>query len=232
MKKRTRVFLIILAVIIAAIAALAVWQRNNISAVIMTLSKTEEEIASELDSTKKVLENELGDKYATVIGDFTAEEERMIIKGELSVEEAVGNLTQRYEEKKNTSAVSGNKTVTGDNSAEVDKLIGDKAIELYSLKAYYLGQLGQMEATVKKEYIALPKEKQNLIGKQEIVSKHMGTALSLLKQCDSQVDALLADLEKSLKSLNADTSIIKVIRDTYENEKALKKAYYLKLMEG
>ena len=90
----------------------------------------------------------------------------------------------------------------------MDELIGDKVIELYSLKAYYLGQLGQMEATVKREYSALPKEKKNLLGIKEIANKHMGTAMSLLNQCDKQVNDLISQLEKELKSLKADTSIV------------------------
>ncbi len=222
MKKKTIVCVIIFVCAAILIALFWLWQRNNISALVTSVSKTEEQIAVEIDVSKKKLEEELVDKYSTVISDFTAEEEKQIIKGDISVDDAVSKLNKKYEEtKKNTS-----------NATEVDKLIGDKAIELYSLKAYYLGQLGQMEAKVKREYSALPNDKKNLIGKTEIVERHMGTAMSLLNQCDKQVAQLLAELEEDLKRLNADTSIIKTIRNAYENEKALKKAYYLKLMEG
>lgn len=222
MKKRNVIILTIFIIIILAITVMAIYQRNNISAVITSVSKTEEEIAKELDNSKKQLATELEEKYSTVVSDLTADEEKQIMKGELSVEEAVENINKKYEEKKTNN----------NNSSKVDELIGDKVIELYSLKAYYLGQLGQMEATVKREYSALPKEKKNLLGIKEIANKHMGTAMSLLNQCDKQVNDLISQLEKELKSLKADTSILKTIRDTYENEKALKKAYYLKILEG
>lgn len=222
MKKRNVIILTIFIIIILAITVMAIYQRNNISAVITSVSKTEEEIAKELDNSKKQLATELEEKYSTVVSDLTADEEKQIMKGELSVEEAVENINKKYEEKKTNN----------NNASKVDELIGDKVIELYSLKAYYLGQLGQMEATVKREYSALPKEKKNLLGIKEIANKHMGTAMSLLNQCDKQVNDLISQLEKELKSLKADTSILKTIRDTYENEKALKKAYYLKILEG
>ena len=222
MKKRNVIILTIFIIIILAITVMAIYQRNNISAVITSVSKTEEEIAKELDNSKKQLATELEEKYSTVVSDLTADEEKQIMKGELSVEEAVENINKKYEEKKTNN----------NNGSKVDELIGDKVIELYSLKAYYLGQLGQMEATVKREYSALPKEKKNLLGIKEIANKHMGTAMSLLNQCDKQVNDLISQLEKELKSLKADTSILKTIRDTYENEKALKKAYYLKILEG
>lgn len=230
MKKWVRVFLIVAAIVLAVIISIAVWQRNNISAVVKTVTKTEAEIAEELDSGKKQLEADIKEKYNTeVVSDFTAEEERKIIKGEISVDEAVKILESKKQSSGNNENSNTQKPLNS-NEVLVDELIGDKAIELYSLKAYYLGKLGQMEAMVKKDYIALPKEKKNLVGKQEIVSKYIGTATSLLKQCDSQVDKLLKELEQELKKLKADTSIIKTIEASYENEKALKKAYYIKLL--
>ncbi len=225
MKTYKKIVLSVLSAILLALIAVCVWQLDNINAVIKTMTSTSEQIAREMDDTKKQLEDDLKQQYPSVISDFTAEEEKKIIKGEMSVDEAVEALNKKYQASKKNVAVQ--KT----SNAEIDRLIGEKTIELYSLKAYYLGQLGQMEAVVKKDYAALPKEKKNLIGKQEIVSKHMGTALGLLEQCDSQVDALLSELKADLESLNADTSIIQTIRTSYENEKNLKKAYYIKLME-
>ncbi len=222
MKKWKIVLLAILAVLILLISIFIYKQRNNISAVVTSVTKSEEEIAVKLNDSKKKLETELKEKYSTEVIDLTAEEEKKIMTGQLSVDEAVSVLNKKYEESKKGK----------DNSSEIDRLIGDKAIELYSLKAYYLGQLAQMEATVKQEYASLPQEKRNLVGVKEIADKHMGTVLSWLNQCDNQVAVLLSELEAGLKKNNADTSIIKTIQDTYENEKMLKKAYYLKILEG
>lgn len=230
MKKWIKVF-IVLAVLAAIILGVYLWQRNNISAIVSTVTKTEEEIKKELDAGKKNLETDLKEKYnATVITDFTAEEEKKIMKGEITQQQVADIIAKKSEEIKKENNTESKKTQKDNKASKIDELIGDKAIELYSLKAYYLGKLGQMEADVKKDYIALPKEKKNLIGKQQLINKYMGTATSLLKQCDDKVNGLLKELEKDLKALNADLSIIKTIRDSYENEKALKKAYYLKLL--
>ena len=207
------------------ISAVGIWQYDNIMVVVKTLSTSNDEIAKEMDEGKKNLEEELKKQYPSVISDFSAEEEKQIIKGEITVDEALTKLNERYEETKKNS---GSKPVS---NAKVDRLIGEKTIELYSLKAYYLGQLGQMEASVKRDYKTLPKDKKNLIGKKEIVSKYMGTAVGLLNQCDAQVEELLSELKSELVSLGADTAIITTIRNAYEKEKNLKKAYYLKLME-
>ncbi len=223
MKKWKLFLLAMLIVLLFAIVSLGVWQRDNIGAVVKMATSSSDEIAKEMNDTKKKLENDLKKKNINVVSDFTAEEEKQILKGKLSVEDAVANLNTKYE--------NSQKKPIATNNPKADKLIGEKTVELYSLKAYYLGQLGQMESTVKAEYTALPKEKKNLIGKKELVSRHMGTALGLMNQCDSRVEKILAELKSGLESLNADTSIIKTIRTAYENEKNLKKAYYLSLLD-
>lgn len=226
MKKK--VLLGFLIILVALIFGVGVWQWNNIVAVYKTVTTTQEQLEQEINKNKKDLEEELTQKYSTIVSDFSAEEEKKLIKGEITVEQAVENLNKRYEEKKNekASTVKSNNI----NAEKIDELIGDKVIELYSLKAYYLGQLGQMEATVKSEYASMPAEQKNLVGKKELVSKHMSVALGLMNQCDAKVAELVGELESELRKLGGDTSIIKTIKDTYENEKALKKAQYLKLM--
>lgn len=218
-----KVLLIILIAFILAVVALGIWQRDNITAVVKMATSSSDEIAKEMDDTKKKLEEDLKKQNIIVVSDFTAEEEKQILKGELSVEEAVANLNTQYE--------NSQKKPVAANNPKADKLIGEKTVELYSLKAYYLGQLGQMEATVKAEYAAMPKEKKNLIGKKDLVSRHMGTAIGLMNQCDARVEKILAELKSGLESIKADTSIIKTIRTAYENEKNLKKAYYLSLLD-
>lgn len=228
MKLWKKIILLVLLIFVIGAASVTVWQWNNIQAIVQMLTNSDEELANKLDETKKSLEDELKSKYQTVIRDFTAEEERQIMKGELSVDDAVARLTKEYESIRELYNIKS--TGNAETDKKVDNLVGDKIIELYSLKAYYLGQLGQLEATVKREYSALPAEKRNSAGKKELASKYMGYAYSLLEQCDARVAELVDELNGELKALGADTSIIKTIESTYENEKALKKAYYLKLL--
>ena len=51
----------------------------------------------------------------------------------------------------------------------------------------------------------------------------------LEKTCDSEVDKVVTELEKKLKELKGDLGIIQTIRNAYEEEKELKKSYYLSL---
>ena len=281
MRRWELVLLILIFVVIAGIISVGFWQADNIRAGLLALTKTSDQIAVDMNANKKQLEEELQKNYPTIISDFTAEEERMILDGEITVEEAVAMMQERYEKKldelgdiwnsdpqnsdnffdidnleikdsngtgkdsKNTSSGStkgdaknsGGKTSDGGkgqkskNSGNVDAIVGDRIVELYSLKAYYLGQLGQIEASAKRDYLSLPKEKRGLMGKNTIVNKYMGVAVGHMNACDAKVNSLLAGLEADLRAANADTSIIKTIRDAYESEKTMKKAYYASLLD-
>ena len=117
------------------------------------------------------------------------------------------------------------------NNAQVNAIVSNRIVEFYSLKAYYLGQLGQLEAKAMADYKALPASKRGLVGKQEVVSKYMSVASSLMNECDGKVAALTASLESEIRAVGGDTSIIQTIRDTYENEKNLQKSYYMSMMK-
>lgn len=276
MRRWKLVLLILIFVVIAGIVSIGFWQADNIRAGLMALTKTSDQIAVDMNTNKKQLEEELKKTYPTIISDFTAEEERMIMTGEITVEEAVEMMQERYEKKleelgeiwsydskspenifgtsdeiakdskgnkkdsKNTSSNSskgdskqngGKPSAGGKVSGDVDAIVGDRIVELYSLKAYYLGQLGQIEASAKSDYLSLPKEKRGLVGKNTIVNKYMGVAMGHMNSCDAKVNSLLSGLEADLKAANADTSIIKTIRDAYESEKTMKKAYYASLLD-
>jgi hypothetical protein len=217
---------VIILVAICLVAALfVVWQKNNIDAVVKTVSKTQEELELEMNEGKKELEEKIKSEFnADIISDLSIEEESKILNGDITVEEAVKNIQKKYEDNKSNSS----KQQKSEKETQISEIISDKVVELYSLKAYYLGSLGQMEASAKKDYIALPKDKKNMSGKKEIISKYMGSAIKLLTQCDKKVDGLLKELESEIKKYGGDISIIDQIRSSYENEKALKKAYYVK----
>lgn len=237
-RKGIRVLLIVLACIAAVAAAVAIWQADNIKAVINSFRYTEEELSEMIDKNQEELQKEIKEKY-NVDEVLSKEDEEKIISGEITVEEAVEKIKQETAEKaepeKKTENIGGTSPVQSGTSAEAEakteKAVSDKVIEFYSLKAYYLGQLGQLEAKVKADYSALPKEKQNLVGKQEIAAKYMSAASALLNQCDAKMSELTSALEKEIKAAGGDTSVVSTIKKMYENEKNLKKSYYISKMK-
>ena len=220
--KKLKTAMIVILVIIVVAAGITVWQYDNINAAIKAFSYSQNEISEMMSENKEKLENELKEKLPEMVSDFSPEDEKKIMTGEMTIEEAIKKKEIELEEKLKTEKKQNNEA-----NKKTNEIVSKKVIEFYSLKAYYLGQLGQLEAKVIADYSKLPAEKKNLVGKKEIAGKYLSVATGLLNQCDAKVDSLLKELEKDIKAVGGDLSVISTIKNHYENEKNLKKAYYM-----
>lgn len=244
---------ILLIIIILAIisAAMYIWQKNNIDAVISAAKYSEDDIQQQIVDSKQDVETELEQHDIVGLRDFTFEEEEQIRKGQLSVEDAMARIMEESGVADNGAAASvDNSSNLGNNITEDNKgnnaqnsvksssaggsaegstaaneekaILTEYAQKLYLLKATYLGRIGNLIDQAKADH-------KNGMSNKELVSKYLGTAASLEGEADSQVNALLSELTQKLNSIGADTSIVNTMRSAYENEKSLKKSYYLSL---
>lgn len=229
-KKWKKILLVILGVFVISAAVAVIWQWNNIKAFYYFVTiDTKEDIVKKIDEQKKTREEIVSAYIEGTVRDFTEEEEKQISEGTMSVEEATNRITEDFK-----NSVTSTVSKTEDSASpkkEIDNFIANNIIQLYSYKAYYLGQLGQIEKSAKKDYSALPAKDRTLVSKQSIVDKYLGTANALMIECDNKVQSIMTSLEKRLTENNMDTSIVKQISDSYEEEKALKKAYYMSLLK-
>ncbi|MBQ2890759.1 MAG: hypothetical protein IJE44_03830 [Clostridia bacterium] len=228
-KTGKKVVLGIIGVILIGIIVLVAWRWNDIKAAYYFISNpTSETITEKIEKTKEEREKAVSEYIEGTVRDFTEEEEKKITSGELTVEEATEIIKQEFE---NSVAKPEGETPKEKDKQEIDAFIAENIIQLYSYKAYYLGQLGQIEKAALADYRALPKKDRTLVSKQSIIDKYIGTANALLIECDGKVNGIIKKLEKKLVENKMDTSIVKQISKSYEEEKALKKAYYISLLK-
>jgi len=134
-----KLIIIIFAVILAIVIALLLWQRENVKAVIDFAKYSKEEIASKIDDSKKDVSNTLSE-YNISVRDFTLEEEDLLLKGELSVEEAVsrilGNESSDNSDKENVSEnqslannANDKNEISADNVSENENLNNNNVSE-------------------------------------------------------------------------------------------------------
>lgn len=215
--------MVVVLIIAAAVISLFIWQKNNISAVISASKYSDEDIEQQITDSKKNVEDQLKDYNVTGLRDFTIEEEEDIRKGKLSVEEAVEKILSESNigQTDKTDDVQGQESQkkTANSSSEI---VSDYTVKLYSLKASYLGQIGNLIDEAKADY-------KGGASASELMSNYLGRAASLEKEADSQVDSLLSELKAKLNEIGADTGIVNTMKSSYENEKSLKKSYYLSL---
>ncbi|OQB15137.1 MAG: hypothetical protein BWY15_00507 [Firmicutes bacterium ADurb.Bin193] len=237
MKRALKIFSVIFLVLIVAVGGLAFWQRNNIVSFVASIRYSSDELAQKIESNKKAVEKEV-EAYtgkAGVIRDFTHDEEEQIRRGEISVEEAISRITggdqKTAEQSSGATPPSGDVTLPGqstiaDDEDELSKGINEHISEMYVLKATFISALGDLERQVIAEYKALPPEKRKS-AQQAIATKYLGEISALESECDQKVNTVLASLEKHIRAYEGDLGIIKIIRNAYEDEKVLKKSYYI-----
>jgi hypothetical protein len=238
--------LVILAVV--GVGGVYLWQRDNINAVLDANKYSTEELQSQIENSQENVQAVLDEYNVTQIRDLTPEEELELCKGNMTPEEAVaiimGNGTgATSDENSSDNAVSDNSenkqsdgksdtksngkssAATDEKSAVVQKYVA----QMYSIKAKYMGELGSLAQSAKAKYDA---DKQT-VGKtkavENAVAANLSKAASLESQCDKEVESVLSSMEKELNAIGADTSIVNTIRTEYQNEKSLKKSYYLSL---
>ncbi len=222
--------MVILCILIIGVAALLVWQRENITAVVDATKYSDKDIQQQISDSKKTVESELEQYDVKGLRDFTFEEEEAIRKGQMTVDEAVSKIlsesnVEASDNQNNGSATSDkNNGSTGTQSKNSDSsaIISDYAVKLYTLKATYLGEIGNLIDQAKADL-------KNGSGAKELMSNYLSKAASLESEADSKVDALLSELKGKLEAIGADTSVVDTMKSSYESEKTLKKSYYISL---
>ena len=222
--------MVILCILIIGAAALLVWQRENITAVVDATKYSDEDIQQQISDSKKTVESELEQYDVKGLRDFTFEEEEAIRKGQMTVDEAVSKIlsesnVEASDNQNNGSSTSDkNNGSTGTQSKNSDSsaIISDYAVKLYTLKATYLGEIGNLIDQAKTDL-------KNGSGAKELMSNYLSKAAFLESEADSKVDALLSELKGKLEAIGADTSVVDTMKSSYESEKTLKKSYYISL---
>lgn len=239
MRRILKSLLIVLIFALVSGAVFAVWQKENIRSVINAIRYNDEEIERKIEDNKKKVEQLVEDITESKIRDFTLEEEEKIRKGEITVEEAIekvmaegktGVSTSENETEANNTQDNSPLTSEPKNKSDLVKdIINDHITQMYHLKASYIGKLGELERRAISDYKSLPPEKRKTAEKQSMLSKYLGEAASLEKECDARVNEVLSGLRSELKSRDYDLEIINTIKKVYEDEKVLRKSYYINM---
>lgn len=226
-----------LVILIAVIAGIFAYkQKENIQAVIDSRKYSSEELSTRITESKQQVQEAISAYDLPIVRDFTLEEEEKIRKGELTAEEAV-QLIMAPEKAENTDAAStetapspeqssapSDTTTTQVQQNPADVIVANYIQQVYGLKAYYIGALGQVEGEMRAAYIESGRDKTKIAG---IVQNYMPRVGALESECDGKISSLLASMRSELSAVGADTSITDTIYNAYIEEKALKKAYYL-----
>jgi hypothetical protein len=244
MKKRRRkwlrALLCALGAVVIAITAVALWQRENIRALINSKQYSGAEIERML-AEQDVNAGKILDKLPEVsIRPLTEDEKEKVRSGELSENEALnmmlGSAGSSYSRPPPSSG-----TVTGDGNGktsapsdsvpspedELQKRAAELVAKVYVLRESMTGQIDGLISAAKSDYGALPKEERTAAKKQELAARYLGEISAMEGSCDAQMKEIVGELEAVLKEIGADASAAAEIMQAYKEEKNLKKSYFL-----
>ena len=231
MKKGAKIALCVLVVAVAAGGAAAAWQWNNINAARYGLTMDKDSISQRLEENQQAL-NDAMVKYNVTQYSFSQEEIEQLADGSLAPEEAARRLLDGGgAEPSGTPAPDASPTPTptlstgGDTAEEIREEIAT----MYVLRSTYVGKLEAIVQSAIDEYTAGEHTSER---RTQVVYGKLEELTALEKECDQKVAAVVARLRELLKAIGQDDSLAKEVEATYEEEKSLKKAYYLKEFQG
>ena len=119
------------------------------------------------------------------------------------------------------SADQGGETSAQDAEAELRQLVAT----MYVLQATYEGKLEAIVQEAIDEYTAGEHTSEN---RTKIVYSKYDALTKLEKECDQKVADIVARMRELLKATGQSESLADEVQKTYEEEKSLKKAYYIR----
>lgn len=254
MKKAGKIALAVAGVVLVAGAVTVAVQWNNIKAVAYMMTMDTGTLSQRAEENRKTLDKAMED-YQIPSYTFSEEEMSQLASGELSEEEAAARIlgenggtaepepsqsgapSQELSPSQSTppsqspsasqsaqpaqSADQGGETSAQDAEAELRQLVAT----MYVLQATYEGKLEAIVQEAIDEYTAGEHTSEN---RTRIVYSKYDALTKLEQECDQKVADIVSRMRELLKATGQSESLADEVQRTYEEEKSLKKAYYIR----
>ena len=255
MKKAGKIALAVAGVVLVAGAVTVAVQWNNIKAVAYMMTMDTGTLSQRAEENRKTLDKAMED-YQIPSYTFSEEEMSQLASGELSEEEAAARIlgenggttaepepsqsgapSQEPSPSQSTppsqspsasqsaqpaqSADQGGETSAQDAEAELRQLVAT----MYVLQATYEGKLEAIVQEAIDEYTAGEHTSEN---RTRIVYSKYDALTKLEQECDQKVADIVSRMRELLKATGQSESLADEVQKTYEEEKSLKKAYYIR----
>ena len=254
MKKAGKIALAVAGVVLVAGAVTVAVQWYNIKAVAYMMTMDTGTLSQRAEENRKTLDKAMED-YQIPSYTFSEEEMSQLASGELSEEEAAARIlgenggtaepepsqsgapSQEPSPSQSTppsqspsasqsaqpaqSADQGGETSAQDAEAELRQLVAT----MYVLQATYEGKLEAIVQEAIDEYTAGEHTSEN---RTKVVYSKYDALTKLEQECDQKVADVVSRMRELLKATGQSESLADEVQRTYEEEKSLKKAYYIR----
>ena len=228
MKKRTKIILAAAAVVVAAGTGTAAWQWNNISALRYGMTMDQETLDRKIEENRTSL-NEAMDRYQ--VEQYVIPEDQLsgLTDGSLSPEEVAESLLEQEDQKKADAAASSGSAAPAAQLSGEEQEIRRLIATMYVLQASYEGKVEAVAQAAIDEYVSGEHTPEN---RSRVVYARVQQLLDMEKECDGEVAKVTARLRELLKATGQSDDLARQVEQTYQQEKSLKKAYYLNAFQN
>lgn len=226
----------IVLLVILLVSGWVVYQNwNTIQAFIHSLGTSVEQTEQELEENKKQLQEFIEQEEEIAVRDLTKEESEALNSGKLSEEEIIDIITGRTPEatlKPSGKPVKPKSTPTPTPTPKLEltseEKISQLIAKLYVQKSQYLNKLDNIEQKVRNEFINNPgKWESKKAAKQELLNRYLPEVAEWEKTCDVTVYGILDEIRTELKNSGKDETVVDAMKQSYLEEKKLKKSYFI-----
>ena len=212
MKTWKKVILIVLALLLAALVGLYVWQGENIRALIKVLTTDSETIARELTDIRDQHRHELEEAAQTQIyvPAVTPQQSEDLLDGKVTADQVKEELG----------------LTTPTPMASTADILNQCIAELYAYKADVMGYLGGLKQEAMDEWKSLEKSQRTSAKKAEIANRGIGKCYDYEVQVDGRVQEILAIYRQKMLDIGGDPNPIDLLWNQYCEEKEAEKSYY------
>ena len=227
MKKALLITGIVILSIALVVGSLVIWQWDNIKSVYLGLTETALEIETRRAENQEALVFELNEYMDTPVREMTPEEKKQVENGEKTVTEVYSEIFTELEKGtvENSRGEIPEKLPSGSVSQK-DAIIAKYMAQLYNLQSEYSARAESTISQGDRYYESIKSHPQDATARAKTIAHFTPIVRSVEAECDGKVENVIANLEKELKTIGANTDIIGTIRTTYAKEKQLKLSYY------
>ena len=228
MKSWTRVLCLFLAALILAAADFGIWQRDNLSPIIMGRLFSKEKLENRMQNLLEEQEKELASKGVTVKG-FTKSEIRKMLRGELDEKAAKELLKKKQQANDAKTKPAETKTVSDSPSAEA--VLNECMARLYAYEGQLYSELGAAWQDAVNAWSSTPIAQRTSAVKNQIKSESINRCYNMEVTADNRVSDILAEYREKIVAAGGNASDVDALWSVYCAKKSAVKAYYYSLVK-
>ena len=259
-KQRWVIAVVVVLVLLVALGALYLWQQENLKAAANARKYTQQELQQQLTDSRDSVQKTLEQHSEIKVRDLTEDERKELRSGDLSPEELVKRLVRPEQQNGEASTESAPPQGTPDTPVQTtppasaapnpvitptptqapheptqqelyEAALSELIAQVLVLREQYTAKLDAMYAQAKAEYSAMPESERTKAKLSSWAGGYASLASALEKDCDAQMDAILAEMSRLIKANNGDASILKTMAYSYAEEKSIQKSIYIQKLE-